>query len=602
MAGPALTGVRNVDNPYDNLQKAVGEAGSIFRDYQNASREAELHNTRMAEVDRVNNQRNFLQNYDPQLGIDGRGLTRDAQRFAQIEEDRIIKETADASRRGETVESPAELAARLRDIRSSLVTQEDAKSLIVNDLLRQGFTAEVANAEADARVANFGSRTAMQAAEEARIRQINENIASDSQRALDYIKASADITRANNTGLGRVGSTSDGSRGAGGNPFSSTGSFSAAEGLENYLRPRIGGWPFDSDTPAATDAFLGGYRSYNQKMIAAGYRPLPISEFEMFVAENIERGNWFDNEAIFENPGEVEAALLRDYGARGYTGSSGGGSGSEFSRERLTIDPQLTNRALNSTQVAPRGMTELEKERVRIAYGRPLPTSTQPSNTSRPAPASSSASASTSTPAGGNADAAPTKAQLEARDRLLEAYRNANIPATIKAPTEDRGIPNPDTVQNQRTSITEPEQVFQDTVNTIDSNIVRINDLRQELKSLDVPWYVENGSVRYHTDTSRQTRKREINEELQALESEAKFITNTLSEHYSPREAARIRRALQRRQADRDAASRREQEENKKVIERSKTIRNIEQRLNSRNLPEPMRRHLTDQLEDLRGY
>lgn len=406
MAGPALTGIRNVDNPYEGLQKAVSEAGSIYNDFRKSTQETAAHNARMLESQqatgiydkhmeeqaRLEGQRAFLQGYDPNLGIEGRGISAEANRFADQEEANIDRFYTDARNRGEAVPSQEEINAQKMAARKGLIEQETARNLIFDDLIRKGgLTVAEADAAAAARTSHYGSRAAMlareEAREEARVSAYNKRVADDVANVREYLKVVADVNRSNNTGISSGGGSRS-STGAGKDAYKGSGvSIADEERFTKFLEGHIGGWPMDFDTPKAVNNILTGYDEYNRKREELGIRPLPLSALESFITRNTERGSTLDNTFKFDTAGKVEAELKNRFDKDPNFGVSVSGAGNNaITRDRMAIDPTLQDRALNNTAIAPRSMTELEKQRVQQLYGSILPSRNTPAPVQRATP------------------------------------------------------------------------------------------------------------------------------------------------------------------------------------------------------------------------
>lgn len=600
MTGPALVGIRNVDNPYDNLQKAVGEAGSIYKDYQKASMDAEQHNAQMAEIDRVNQQRDFLQNYDPQLGVDGRGLTDEAKRFASEEMDKIIKSREDAFNKGEKVETPEELAKKLAAAQRSLVTQEAAKDVIINDLTRfGGLTAAQAEAEATARIGSFGTRAGIQASEEARAAEINKAIEARRTAAKATGELLVNTVKANNTGLGTGSRAGGGSGSNSTNPYARTGSIKDVEELNTFVENNIGSW----DIEGATPIMAAGYAEANERLINAGLRPIPFDEFGMYVNSSIVPA-WTGKDIRQQSPGQMALELEKKYSTLGYqqafarkeADDRAAGARSTFKAPQWIID-----NINDPTHVTPRAMTEVEKERVQRAFGTYTPPSKAPATPKRPAAPTNSSLGVTNTN-----DQKPTKEQLAERDALLAraAEHQKAIEERNKIPTSDKKVPP--TIPRPTTEQEKEAKGVADTLFSIDQELIGL-DLRKRI--VNVPDNVTDPRQRSNIIAQERVK---TSKQIQDLQKQRADILKAL-ETPGMRDARKlvddsyeeiIQRNKQAAEDERQAAKATRQATKQAAKDRAtleKNIQEIEKTLNNPNLPPVLRSRLESNLKELRN-
>lgn len=405
MAGPSYTGVKTVIDPFEGLQKAVSNAGDIYREYEKSSREADVHNAKMQEVERVKFQRDFLKDYDPQLGVQGKGLSDDAKRFAQAEEERILEHHAQAAARGEEVPDPAELRKQISATYGKLATQESAQQAIMQDFIAQGFSPADAAAYAQSMTGGLVSRTSLQEQETARVaaeREFNKEVREAGDKALEaearQITANAAVLRAQNTG--RDG----GQRSTTGSTHPS-GSYQEADAFATALENKISSWPLKVDSQAALNVIHKGLESYNQKRLASGLPTLPRSAAYNYAYESIGTKWLIDSDINAQTPGEFEVTLEERFDGdaeafrRGrYGGGGAGGAGGTVLTE---LNRNSANMLRNVVLVQPRSMTEIEKARVKDHFKDYIP---------RPQAASQeSGSTTTTTPAGGSTTTTTTQ-------------------------------------------------------------------------------------------------------------------------------------------------------------------------------------------------
>lgn len=391
MAGPSYTGVRTVIDPFEGLQKAVSNAGDIYREYEKSSREADIHNAKMQEVERVNHQRDFLRNYDPQLGVQGRGLSDDAKRFAQAEEERIVQHFAEAAARGEEVPSPEELRKRISADYGKLATQESAQQAIMQDFLAQGFEPAEAAAYAQSLTGGLASRASLYEQEKDRVEALQkhyEAIREAGKNTLELqfkgIEANAKILDAENKakyGYYRNGSRTTGTKDPGREQWEEADKFSKA--LTDKL-----GW---LDGPSAVKVIHEGLDAYNQNRLEADLPPLPRSEAYNLAYEDIGKKWFIDNDLGSQTPGAFQVLLEERFdnnpGAfrRGQYGGGGSwGTGGAGSSVMTQLDPNSANMLRNVVMVQPRSMTEIEKARVQETFKDYIPrpqTATQSADT-----------------------------------------------------------------------------------------------------------------------------------------------------------------------------------------------------------------------------
>jgi hypothetical protein len=88
MAGPSIVNVSSIVNPYEGLQKAFSDVGDIYSNYDKEVRETAAHNSAIRDSNRVQEQRDFNRAYDPQLAIEGRGLTASTKKLYDAKEKR----------------------------------------------------------------------------------------------------------------------------------------------------------------------------------------------------------------------------------------------------------------------------------------------------------------------------------------------------------------------------------------------------------------------------------------------------------------------------------------------------------------------------------
>ena len=576
MAGPALTGVRSVIDPYEGLQKAVSDAGSIYRDFEKSRRETALYNEQMAEFDRANQQRAFLKDYDPQLGVNGRGLSEDTERFVQEEENKLIKKYSDIAARGEVVPPPEAIHQQFRDYRKSLVTQEAAKDIIMADMLRMGMTPEQAEAQAAIRANNFTSRASLLEAEKEKAKLINDTVAARRDAAAKYADLEVKANSSNNAYRGV--SQGSGAKGGANDPYSSTGSVDDLVKIREYIKPIVGGW-MDFDTGPTMDKLTKGYAAANERLISAGLNPIPIKELGMFADATIEN-DWYGSNTKFKSPGDVADALLEKYSTPGYQRTllrqQAQGTGG---RSIYSVPDWVRNDMLDMTVATPRTMTAIEKERVQRVFG----TYTEPEAPKRQVPArttSAPAQESKSDTSTGQL----TPQQLEAIKKLQGELK---VPGTPK-PTETQLQQ-----QEQEKQTDQEAQGIADTLYGLDQELARLSI---GMRTVTAPDNITN--FRQRVNVIGQERERMLGQ-IQELRKQRAALAGALKtpgmedtkklvdDLYKARE----------RQGKEDIASARQAAKDKKA--REKDIQEIEKALNNPNLPPVVRIRLENNLKQL---
>lgn len=441
MAGPSYTGVRTVIDPFEGLQKAVSNAGDIYREYEKSSREADVHNAKMQEVERVKFQRDFLKNYDPQLGVQGKGLSDDAKKAAQAEEERVVQHFAEAAARGEEVPSPEELRKQISATYGQLATQESAQQAIMKDLLPYFDPAEAAT-YAQSLTGGLVSRASLQEQEKAiadakreHYRDIREAGKNTLEAQARQITANAAVLRAENAAQDRL-LRLFASGGLAGSKSAPKEKWQDTEAFQKGLDDAVGGWPLNIDGKAALDVVHRGLDAYNAERRAAGKPELPKSEAYNYAYESIGRDWLVGRDIEAQTPGEFQVALKERfdknpeafrqglYRLGGSVGSDGAGS------SVLTeLDKNSANMLRNVVLVQPRSMTEIEKARVQEAFKNYIP---------RPETATqSTGTAATTTPAGGTTTASQ-QGSGEASGKKSGAELAAEAEASIKRAEELR--------------------------------------------------------------------------------------------------------------------------------------------------------------------
>lgn len=386
MAGPQLVGIKNVDNAFEGAQKALRDAGSIYSEYDKDVRETAIHNAKMAEVDRVNQQRAFMENYDPQLGLDGRGLNEDTKRFVEAQESAILKDHSERFARGEQVASPEELNKELRAIRSSLVTQEAAKDVIRRDFTRIGLSPVDSEANAGVYTGALATRESLKAQEDARVAAYNEHL--KTQRGIG--KDALDIFIKHQQTKNAVQKNADGTyTRIAGKSSAEAPAYKTFEEIRVALADKIGGPGIDIDTPAAMRVLEEAHFNTNQRRIKAGLPLISIDMLGKFANARINSAG-LGNDLMYQDAARAEAALdtvytpdvIRDIQR---LSAQSGGSGSVDDLPQAYV-----NMLANNATIGPKSMEALEEARVAKAYGRynlPAPAASEkPSPVLRTAP------------------------------------------------------------------------------------------------------------------------------------------------------------------------------------------------------------------------
>lgn len=392
MAGPRMIGIRDVIDPYEGLQKAVSNAGDIYREYEKSSREADVHNAKMQEVERVNRQRDMLKNYDPRIGADGRGLTVEAQETFKQEEDAAIEYLSKAQQRGEVVPTPEALKKELTAARAKFATREPVRQAIYQDMVGMGFTPAEAMANAEAASSGYRSQADMIAQEASRVKTLQENLKDVKDNAYKELQLQVDVQNNDNQTMltnerikqgnyissrynAKNGTYSKG--GKSGSTVTNPAAFtSSREVLETNTDGGPSFWPWRDSSGAAVD-IQNAVIDYNQARIKAGRRPLTEDEVVTFTLRGINQD--FDNTFAYDSLGAVRVGLENTFGKAddltmddSNTGGAGWraaqSSGADVSR---TVLPQA---ALDTFRqqivVKTRSLSEIESKNIRDYFSK----------------------------------------------------------------------------------------------------------------------------------------------------------------------------------------------------------------------------------------
>lgn len=183
MARPISVETSSFINPYTEAAESVGKVGDLYRGFHQDRRQQEAHNREMDELDRQETMRSFAANYDPRVGIDGKGLDNVTLTKVREMEKGILDQAQKDYEAGKDVQTPEELSKQLLDMRSQLATQENVASTVAADYKRAGFSNEDAIAAGQFAASRFQS-----------VKDLQEQEQEDAQRRF----------KAENAGLNRL--------------------------------------------------------------------------------------------------------------------------------------------------------------------------------------------------------------------------------------------------------------------------------------------------------------------------------------------------------------------------------------------------------------
>ena len=378
MAGPRLLGINNVVNPYDDLQKSINQVGDIYRNYEQDRRVSEEHEAKMAEVERQKNAREYLRNYNADLGgADFRGIDEDTRKSITRVEAEVLKGLGPNATPDEYRKVAADLAGR----RSQLATREAVTSTIYNDMLRNGVDPQTAASFAANQAAKYQSVDSVLAA-------AREGETGRSQREIDLAKLAIEAAKARKppSGYKAGGSSTGGKSGNSG----STGDkpYELVGATEEFLKEHIGGW-IDMDTGPAVNNINKALILLNEDRRKLDKPPVSLDKLTNVISSAVTSGKT-DNDVIYQSSAKWKDAFEKyiekqpqdafgGYGASGYKGNV------EFTdKERAVI-----NRAFNS-QPNPLTRAQVVEQRVRTLYsdllGTKGPSTSGTGTTVKPAP------------------------------------------------------------------------------------------------------------------------------------------------------------------------------------------------------------------------
>lgn len=146
MAGPSYLSVGQVVDPYAGAQKALSQVGDIYNQFYDNTKKAEEANTLRLQREELQRARDnqlarkeHMQNFDPRLGIGGRGIDKDLYAQSQEERKKLEADNLAAFNAGNpAAKSPEEYAKLLDEADKSLITRKASEDVIREGLLRSG--------------------------------------------------------------------------------------------------------------------------------------------------------------------------------------------------------------------------------------------------------------------------------------------------------------------------------------------------------------------------------------------------------------------------------------------------------------------------------
>jgi hypothetical protein len=431
MAGPSIVNVSSVVDPFEGLQKAVSNVGDIYSDFDRENRETASHNAAVRDSNRVQEQRDFNRAYDPQLAIEGRGLTANTKKLYDAKEKEVAAHYQKIRDEGGKIPSAEELNTGLRDIRNSLITKEDAADVVRRDYLDQGFSPEEANNYAEVNTTQYTSRADMLGGETSRVDALNAqrkarrdaaevtaNILVDSKKA---VKLTGAELKAQSYGK----STSWKGNNFNANSLGDS-DLAARAQLVTAMEADIGNGTYlsEGDTQKAIKMADKAFYGFNKTRVDANLPPLPYSVLEKFMMAKTD-STFGDKSSMYNDAEAMRAGMDTEWANfipknRDWNDTSSKGK----EKDSSSIVPQAYYDRINdTTQVAPRSMSQLEVIRVNrlfSSYGMNSASSSVAPKTER-LPALGNEGES-----GGKADSGGSKQSLEeakVRARELEQKR-----------------------------------------------------------------------------------------------------------------------------------------------------------------------------------
>lgn len=384
MAGPVLLGNRNIQNPNAETSEMLSRAGSLFNEFQKSKRDE--RDLRMKE-DEFNRQqavnRNVL-NYDPQIGIGGRGLSSETRQAAAQYADKVWKDAQDRQDAGEEVD----MKSVLGDIQSTLgglATREDVYDTVYSDALKMRMNPQEAAQFAASRAAGYISRETLRKEEQEYAKAHAERQSNMASSALGVIaKKQADTSEHNrllaDDRKARLQAVSQFNKDItklktnGNNPSKEGENLEAAR--TRMLDKVTSGWP-NWDAKHVDEA-IKGFEKYNVDRMAAGLEKIPVSAFETVFNSEISFGR-FDNTPPNLDSFEMAKKLNIIFGRESASGASADAITRYYQKQiedigapnyRTTDIPEefINKLILDTTTFAPRSFAETEQTRAKEAF------------------------------------------------------------------------------------------------------------------------------------------------------------------------------------------------------------------------------------------
>jgi len=423
MAGPSYLSVGNVVNPFEGAQKSLSEVGSIYDRFEKNVRQKEedernerlravqrqqaqenintqqFNRTRLSDEDaRKEASREFIRSYNPNLGVDGKGVDQDLWKANMKRQEDIRKRYASARESGATgIPTDEELTERFSAINQGLVTKKATVDALSRELLQSGhFTPE----QVQSIVPTFASNTIDLAslrtqADEAADKGLDAQ-QKRQDRILDILRINNSANTANNASQNaRLSASKKSSSLPGGGAYTGKDMTLAEEkALAELLEEGIGGM----DTSKAMRMMTEAQRRINEDLRKAGYATdsyIGTKAIYPYLRSQIDYGT-IDSDLAPSNSEEFQAGLEQYYGLPSRdengnyvspdkykgpigrnSGSFGYGSSSSTNRGNYVPDPTLVRGALMGNTVSRKSASDLRKELLDARYGDfVLPTTT----------------------------------------------------------------------------------------------------------------------------------------------------------------------------------------------------------------------------------
>lgn len=332
MAGPTLLGIRDVKDPYEGLQDAVKNAGSIYHAYQQETRAAEELRLRQEQEKALARQRAIDNRFKTveqervgeehalRLGVYAReekdrdiyarftpsdvrleSEAFDPRVWAQIKqaEDAYAQENLIKQASGGEYLSDEELDALYQKNRWSFATAEGVSPVLENYLRSQGASLDTVTSLVSGATRGMASRAGLVAQEDARVTSEADRAQSLRDHASKLLELQVNLQ-----------SRSGGGGGGGGGLAGIPGDISPAEqkAYDDALYEVLGSY---NDGPAAIGSIKGGLAGINQLRADRGLPPLQLQDINGPVnALTVRKGSFGNSKFAITDPAEFMQYLI----------------------------------------------------------------------------------------------------------------------------------------------------------------------------------------------------------------------------------------------------------------------------------------------------